>query len=116
MSDGRERVPVAELVDLDALAPGRAPTARELRAALPPGWALCEDGVTARRDLRLLFRRGWLLALGLALFGGAGALFFAEVLPRGGRGVLRFALMVGLVALAGGLVGPLVTRALVRRR
>jgi hypothetical protein len=107
---------VSELVDLAALRPdGTAPTPRELRAALPRGWVLCEDGASARRDLRLFFREGWILVTGLVVFGLFGLAFFADVLPRGGRGLARFAVLVGLVALVAGLVAPRITRALYRR-
>ena len=116
-SPQRERVPVSELVDLRTLGgPDRAPTAREIRAALPRGWVLDEDGATARRDLRLFFREGWILVLGLVLFGAFGLAFFAQVLPRGGRGLLRFGLLIAGVAVAAGLVAPLITKALYRRR
>lgn len=114
--DPLRHVPVEELVDLASLGrDGRPPTPRELRAALPPGWALDDDGLTAHRDARLLFRRGWVLGLGLVLFGAAGLLFFAEVFPRGWRGVGRFAVLVVVILLAGGVVGPIVTRGLMRR-
>lgn len=113
----RASVPVEELVDLAALGHGgRTPTPRELRAALPRGWALDDDGRHAHRDARLLFREGWILALGLLLFGLGGGWFLAGALPRGSAGVVRLALLIGLVALAGGVAGPLVTRALYRRR
>ena len=49
--EGTELVPVADLIDLASL--GRRPTPAQLRAALPPGWVLDEDGVTARRDARV---------------------------------------------------------------
>jgi hypothetical protein len=119
MADRRARVPVEELVDLDALRAargGREPTPANLRAALPPGWALDDDLAHAHRDLRLLFRQGWLLALGMVLFGGAAVLFFLEVLPRGWSGFLRFAALVLVLALVGGVAGPIITRALGRRR
>jgi hypothetical protein len=114
-SDAR-RVPVEELVDLSRLGrDGRPPTLREIRAALPRGWVLDEDGRTARRDLRLVFREGWILVLGLVSFGAAVLGLFWWSFPRGGAGLVRFALVVGLVLLAGGLVGPWITRALQRR-
>lgn len=119
--DGRARgarhVPLAELVDPALLAPdGRAQIPRDVRAALPPGWVLDDDGATAHRDLRLLFRRGWLLAIGLVLFGAAGAVFFVEVLPRGWSGAARFAALVLVILCAGGVVGPIVTKSLYRKR
>jgi hypothetical protein len=117
---GRARVPIEELIDPDVLArlrrDGRMPPPRELRAALPRGWALDADGRHAHRDARLLFREGWILLLGLAIFGTLGAFFLVDAVPRGWRGALRLALLVGLVLLAGGVVGPLVTRAVHRRR
>jgi hypothetical protein len=114
--DRRELVPVEELVDLARVrADGRAPNARELRAALPRGWALADDGRYAYRDARLFFREGWILLLGLVVFGSAGAAFLWGGLPRGARGILRFALLVGIVLVVGGLVAPRITRALHRK-
>lgn len=111
-----KHVPVEELVDLEALGtPDRPPTARELRAALPRGWALDEDGRTAHRDTRLLFREGWVLLLGLVLFGAAAVVFFWEVLPGGWSGLLRVVLLIAVVLVAAGLVAPGITRALHRR-
>jgi len=110
-------VPVERLVDLGELRArkGRDPTPSELRAALPRGWVLQADGRTARRDLRLFFREGWILLVGLVVFGGAGALFLTDAMPRGPAGLLRLAVLIASLALAGGVVGPLVTRALRRR-
>lgn len=111
-----DTVPVTELVDLAALtSEDRPPTAREIRAALPRGWVLEPDGVTARRDLRLFFREGWILVLGLVLFGAGGAIFFWDVFPRGWDGVLRLVLLVGAVLLAAGVVAPIITRALYKK-
>lgn len=113
----RDRVPVEDLVDLQSLeARGRPLTPRELRAALPRGWALDEDGRHAHRDARLLFREGWVLILGLLIFGGIGGAFLIDAMPRGWSGALRLAGVAGLTLLAGGIVGPMVTRALYRRR
>ena len=110
------RVAIEELVDLARVGPGtRRPTPREIRAALPRGWVLEEDGLHARRDVRVLFREGWVLALGLVSFGAAALGFFWWSAPRGAGGFVRFAVAVALVLLAGGVVGPLVTRALTRR-
>ena len=110
------RVPVRELVDLEGLGRGgRAPTPKELRDALPRGWVLEEDGVTARRDRRLLFREGWILVVGLVCFGAAGLGLLWAGLPRGWAGARRFALLLALLALVGGLVAPAITRALHRR-
>ena len=120
MADGRHRVPIAELIDATRFrelgSHGRPPTPRQLQEALPPGWVLEEDQLHGRRDLRLLFRRGWMLAIGMLLFGAAGIAFFVEVLPGGGRGILRFATMIVVLLLIGGIVGPIFTRALTRRR
>jgi len=111
-----DRVPVEELVDVHALrADGRPPTPRELRAALPRGWVLDEDGRTARRDLRLVFREGWILLFGLIAFGSAVLGMFWWSFPRGLSGVVRLVVVILIVLLAGGVVGPLVTRALNRR-
>jgi hypothetical protein len=110
------RVAVGELVDLSKLgAPGREPTPREIREALPPGWALEDDGRTARSDLRLLFRRGWVLAIGMLCFGAAGAGLFWWSAPRGNAEWWRFGAAIGILVVAGGLVGPMVARALARR-
>jgi hypothetical protein len=117
VSGTRERVPVSELLDVARLGrDGRPPTPRELRAALPRGWALDDDGLHAHRDLRLFFREGYVLVLGLLIFGALGAFFLIDAAPRGLAGMLRLAALVGLVLVLGGLAGPLVTRALQRRR
>jgi hypothetical protein len=110
------RVPIRELVDLEALARGGAPPSPSaIRAALPRGWVLEEDGAHARRDLRLFFREGWILVVGLVAFGSAGAAFLWGALPRGWGGLARFLLMVLVLLLCGGLVGPHVARTLNRR-
>jgi hypothetical protein len=115
VSRSRKLVPVEELVDLASLETGGgAPSPRELRRALPRGWALADDGRHAYRDARLLFREGWILILGLVVFGSAAGAFLWGALPRGTRGILRFALLVGVVLVVGGLVGPRITRALHR--
>lgn len=112
----RERVPVEELVDLGQLErDGRRPTPARLRAALPRGWVLEKDGLHARRDLRRLFREGWILLCGMVIFGGVSAALFWSVLPRGWAGVGRLALGVGVLLVAGGIAAPLITRALNRR-
>jgi hypothetical protein len=109
------QVPVAELIELERVGPGhRPPTPAELRAALPRGWVLETDGTTARSDLRLLFSEAWVLVLGLVTFGAVGLGFLWGAFPRGAGGVVRFAVLVGVVLLAGGVVGPLITRALHR--
>jgi hypothetical protein len=112
-----DKVPIDQLLDLDALGTdGRAPSPKQLREALPPGWVLDEDGRHARRDLRVLARDGWVLVIGLVLFGAAGFFLFWDSFPRGWRGVSRFGVLILLLLFAGGVVGPMVTRALMRRR
>ena len=111
-----DRVPIEDLVDLAALRDdGRDPTPTQLRQALPAGWVLDEDGRHARRDLRVLARDGWVLLIGLVLFGAAGFFLFWDSFPRGWRGLGRFAVLIALVLFAGGLAGPMITRALKRR-
>lgn len=108
-------VPVEELIDLASLrSDGRPPTPKQIREALPPGWALSEDNVTAFRDGRLFFKDGWVMILGLVSFGVAGLGFFWFAMPRGWAGFGRLAATIGIVAVAGGLVAPLITRALNR--
>jgi len=113
-------VPIEELIEPAVLAElrrgDRGPSPRELRAALPRGWALDDDNRHAHRDARLLFREGWILVLGLVIFGGFGAFFVVDAMPKGWGGVVQLGLLLGLVLVAGGIVGPLVTRALMRRR
>lgn len=112
----RKRVALAELLTSEELAAlGPAPSPRALRGALPRGWVPCDDGQHAERDLRLFFREGWILALCLLVFGTLGAMFLAGAMPRGAGGLVRFALLIGLLVLAAGVVGPLITRALTRR-
>ena len=72
------------------------------------------DGEHARRDVRLFFRESWILIVGLVVFGGVGAALFWQTFPSGWRGVFRLAGLLVLVLLAGGVVGPMVTRALNR--
>lgn len=108
---------VDELVDLAKLREhGEPPSPRRIRAALPRGWVLEEDGLHARRDLRLFFREAWILVVGLVCFGAAGLFLFWSAFPRGLAGALRFAFLLGLLVLAGGVVAPIVTRALYRGR
>lgn len=112
-----QRVPVEQLVDLEGLrSGGREPTPRAIREALPPGWVLDADGEHARRDLRVLARDGWVLVLGLVCFGFAGLALFWETFPKGWAGVGRFAALMGVVLVAGGLVAPGITKALARRQ
>jgi len=110
------RVPVEELVDVERLAEGgRRPTPKALREALPRGWVLDPGGETARRDLRVMAREGWIVLVGLVCFGAAGVGLFWATFPRGWGGVLRFVALVAIVLVAGGLVAPGVTRAVLRR-
>ena len=112
-----ERVPVEELIDLDALGTdGHRPSKRRIRAALPRGWVLEDDGLHARRDLRLLFREGWILIAGLVAFGSVGVAFLWGAMPRGLAGLGRLAALVAVVLLVGGVVGPIVSRALQGKR
>jgi len=109
----RARVPITELVEPERLrALGEAPGPRELRARLPRGWVPEDDGLHARRDLRVFFGQGWILALCLLVFGSLGAAFVIGAMPRGWSGVLRVAGMLVVVWLAAGIAGPLITRAL----
>ena len=112
------RVRIEELVDLRRLEreSGRPPTPAEIRAALPRGWVLDEDGRTARRDARMLFREGWMLALLLVCFGGVAAGVFAWGFPRGGSGWIRLAVALAVLLVAGGIAAPVLTRALTRSR
>ncbi len=109
------RVPVEDLVDLEALASGDRPASpKTIRQALPPGWVLDEDGCTARKDLRVMARTGPVLVLGLVLFGGAIIFLFMETFPKGWKGVTRAGILIAIMLAVGGIVGPLVTRALNR--
>ena len=112
----RERVPVSQLVDLSQLGRGgQPPTKGDLRAALPRGWVLDDDGQHAVRDGRWLFSHSWVLVTALVCFGAAAIGLFATTLPSGWRGVTRVAILLAVVLVIGGLIGPLVTRALHRR-
>jgi hypothetical protein len=111
-----ERVPIEQLVDLEALREGgREPTPARLRAALPRGWVLEDDQRHARRDLRLFFREAWILLAGLSIFGTSAVLLFWSTFPRGWSGLVRVGVLVIVMILIGGLVAPMVTRALHRR-
>jgi len=112
----RELVPIEELLDLASLEEdGRELTPRRLREALPRGWALAEDGRHAYRDARLLFREGWILIVGLVVFGTVGGAFVLGAMPRGWAGVLRLGGLVLAILILGGIVAPTITRALRRR-
>lgn len=119
MSEPREppqRLPIEDLIDLAALREnGREPTPARLRAALPRGWVLEDDQRHARRDLRLFFREAWILIAGLSIFGASAVLLFWSTFPRGWSGVVRAGVLVVAMLLIGGLVAPMVTRALHRR-
>ena len=77
--------------------------------------ALSEDGQHAYRDARLLYREGWILILGLVVFGSVGLGFLWGAVPRGWSGVVRIAALIGVVLVLGGLVAPWITRTLNRR-
>ena len=110
------RVRLDALIDPERLrALGRDPSPAELRALLPRGWVPDEDPGFARRDLRLFFSEGWILALCLLVFGALGTLFLLGAMPRGWGAVLRVLALAAGVWLAGGIAAPLVTRALRRR-
>ena len=116
MTRESEPVPIEQLVDLDALGRGgRAVTPARLRAALPRGWVLEDDHRHARRDARLLFREGWILIVGLVAFGSAAIGLFYLTFPRGWPGVARAAVLLAVLLVLGGLVAPMVTRAMHRR-
>lgn len=109
------RVPIGDLIDLNAIGSGgRGPSPKEIRDALPRGWVLDEDGLHARRDMRLAFREGWILVLGLVCFGAIVLGIFWSTFPRGWSGILRFVLLLALLVVIGGLVAPSITRALNR--
>lgn len=107
-------VPIGELIDEAALGP--EPSQRAIRAALPRGWALNDDGRTARRDVRLLFREGWILVVGMLVFGSAGLGLFVMSFPRGVSGWLYAVGLVVALLFIGGLIAPAVTRALMGKR
>lgn len=92
----------------------RPPTPREIREALPRGWVLDADGQTPRRDVRLLFREGWMLLFCLVCFAAAAAGLFWWSFPRGGAGWIRLLVALVLLLLAGGVAAPILTRALSR--
>ena len=111
-----QRVPIEQLVDLDALRKGeRDPSPHRIREALPNGWVLDEDPRFARRDLRILARDGWVLVLGLVCFGAVGLGMFYATFPRGLKGIGVFVGLIGIVIVAGGIAGPIITRALTQR-
>jgi hypothetical protein len=107
-----ERVRIDQLIAPEKL---RELRPSELRAALPPGWVPDDDGVHARRDGRVFFRHSWVLLLGLITFGSAALFLFWSTFPRGWAGIARVAVLLAIVLVIGGLVAPLITRALNRR-
>ncbi len=110
------RVRVADLIDVSRVRrDGRPPTPAELRAALPRGWVLDDDGEHAVRDRRLLFSQGWVLIVGMVVFGAVALGLFWSTFPRGWRGVTRLGLLIASFVVIGGVIAPLVTRALHRR-
>jgi hypothetical protein len=64
---------------------------------------------------RLFFHEGWMLCLCLVVFGALGAFLVLGALPRGWSGFVRLVVLFGLVLFAGGVAGPLISRALRRR-
>ena len=116
MARERELVPIEKLLDLDELrAAHRTLAPRHIRAALPRGWALADDHRHAYRDLRLLFREGWILIVGLISFGAVGGAFLWGAMPAGWGGVLRALMLVAITLFLGAVVAPIITRALQRR-
>lgn len=110
------RVPLEDLLDLEALGEhGRPPTPRRIREALPSGWVPDDDGTHARRDFRLFFRDAWVMILGLVCFGAAGVGLFIQSFPRGTQGLFYGAGLLVALVLIGGVVAPMVTRALQRK-
>ncbi len=73
-------------------------------------------GASQVRDRRLFHRGSWILVLGLVCFGAASLGLFWQTFPRGPRGVLRALTLLAVLVLLGGVVAPVVTRALRRRR
>ncbi|MAE46019.1 MAG: hypothetical protein CMJ86_03915 [Planctomycetes bacterium] len=110
--------PLNEVLDLAALEEelGRHPSPSQIRAALPRGLVLHEDGLHVRPDRRLGVRHSWVLITSLIVFGGASLWLFKDTLPGGWRGVGRLLGLVAALIIAGGLVGPMVTRVVLSRR
>jgi hypothetical protein len=112
----RERVPIEQLVDLSKAGRGGAPpTPSDLRRALPKGWVLDDDGRHAIRDRRVLFGGGWLLLTAMVVFGALSIAIYASTAPRGWTALTRVGILVLVVVLIGGVIGPLITRALIRK-
>jgi hypothetical protein len=112
----RERVPIDQLVDLSKAGRGGAPPTRsDLRRALPKGWVLDDDGLHAIRDRRLLFGQGWILLTAMIVFGALSIAIFASAAPRGWSALIRVGILIVVLVLIGGVIGPLITRALHKR-
>ena len=77
--------------------------------------AMTGEPATGRKDGRWMFHDGWILLLALVCFGAAGIGLFVWSAPSGGGGWLRFAAMLAILVVVGGIVAPLVTRTLRRR-
>jgi hypothetical protein len=104
-------VPIEELVDPALFGDGtKTPHPYKLRDALPPGWILEPDLKHARRDRRVLAGGGWVLVIGMISFGTVAFFIFRDAFPKGFGGFLRLGAMLAIVLLAGGIVGPMVTR------
>ena len=112
----RERVRIEQLVDLSKAGRGGAPPTRsDLRRALPKGWVLDDDGLHALRDRRLLFGQGWVLLTAMVVFGALSIVIYASAAPRGWSALIRVGILVIVLVLIGGVIGPLLTRALYRK-
>ena len=71
---------------------------------------------SAIRDRRLFHRGSWILVLGLVCFGAAAVGLFWQTFPRGARGITRALTLLAILLVLGGVVAPVVSRALLRRR
>lgn len=110
------RVPIEQLVDPALFGDGtKTPHPYKLRDALPAGWILEPDLKHARRDRRLLAGGGWVLVIGMVSFGTVAFFIFRDAFPKGIGAYLRLGGMLAILLLAGGVVGPLVTRALTQK-
>ncbi len=70
---------------------------------------------TSRQE-RQARRQGWVLVLGLVSFGVLAVALFYETFPRGWRGIARGVTLLALMLLLGGVIAPIVSRALLKRR
>jgi len=118
-TDGDEkgkRRRIEALVNLESSSEnGATPSARRIRAALPRGWVLEDDGRHARRDRRLFFRQSWILLFALVAFASVAVVFFWGALPHSLLGFARVLAMIALVLVVGGVAGPLISRSLQQR-